>query len=65
MACAMPVRTAHWHQKKQATFLDTIAPVRRSLWIAGSFSMSEKAPDVVKLPGELFERLTDTLSYED
>lgn len=63
MARAMPARTARWYRKEQATFSDTIALVRRWLWMGGYFSMSEKPPDVIKLPRELFERLTDTLSY--
>lgn len=60
---AMPVRTACWYPKKQATFSDTIALVRRWLWSNGTFSISEKPPDMVQIPRELLERLTDTLSY--
>ena len=63
MERAMPVRTARWYRKKQATFSDTIALVRRWLWSGGTFPMSEKPPDMIKIPRALFERLTDTLSY--
>jgi hypothetical protein len=63
MERAMPVRTARWYRKEQPTFSDTIALVRRWLWCNGTFSMSGKPADVVKLPRALFERLTDTLSY--
>lgn len=59
----MPIRTACWYRKEQATFSDTIALVRRCLWAAGGFSISGKAPDMVEIPRGLFERLTDTLSY--
>ena len=59
----MPVRTASWYRKQQATFSDTLALVRRWLWSNSRFIMSEKPPDMMKLPRELFERLTDTLSY--
>ncbi len=59
----MPVRTASWYRKQQATSSDTLALVRRWLWSNSRFIMSEKPSDMVKLPRELFERLTDTLSY--
>jgi hypothetical protein len=61
----MPVRTARWYGKDQATYSDTIALVRRWLWSEGAFSMSEKPSDTVEIPRELFERLTDTLCYAD
>lgn len=60
---SMPVRTARWYHKKQPTFSDTIALVRRSLWSKNGFALSGKRPDIVEIPRELFERLTDTLSY--
>ena len=59
----MPVRTARWYLKKQATFSDTIALIRRWLRRNGTFPISEKPPDVVEIPRELLERLTDTFSY--
>ena len=60
---AVPVRTAHWYRKQLPTFSDTIAIVRRNLWSEQSFTMSGKRPDMIEIPRELFERLTDTLSY--
>ena len=59
----MPVRTAAWYGKESATFSDTIALVRRSLWSQGPFSTSEARADVVKIPRSLFERLTEALCY--
>jgi len=59
----IPVRTASWYRKKQATFSDTIAMVRRCLWSQTNLTLSEKSPDRVKIPRELFNRLADTLSY--
>lgn len=63
MERTVPVRTARLHQKKQATFSDTIVPMRRWLWSAESLSMSEKPHDMIDISRELFERLTDMLSY--
>jgi hypothetical protein len=60
---AMPVRTASWYAKDQPTFSDTIALVRRWLWSESRFCISDKTPDRVEIPRELFERFTDTLSY--
>ena len=59
----MPVRQAAWYRKDCATFSDTIALVRRSLWHQEYLSIFEKPPDMMKIPTALFERFTDTLSY--
>jgi hypothetical protein len=59
----MPVRTAAWYRKAQATFSDTIALVRQSLWRQCHFSTSQAGADVVKIPRALFERFTDALCY--
>ncbi len=59
----MPVRSASWYRKEQATFSDTIALVRRCLWSDMNLSMSGNSPDMVEIPRELFDRLTDILSY--
>lgn len=60
---ALPVRTASWYRKEQPTFSDTLAMVRRCLWSQTNCSMSRQSTDNIKIPRELFERLTDTLSY--
>ena len=59
----MPVRQAAWYRKDAATFSDTIALVRRWLWYQEYLSISEKPPDMIKIPAALFERFTDALSY--
>jgi DDE superfamily endonuclease len=58
-----PVRTTAWYPKPQATFCDTIALVRRSLWRTDHFPISGAQTEVVKIPRALFERLTETLCY--
>ena len=42
---------------------DAIAAVRRALWSAPGFSMSQHPTDSVKIPTALMERLTDALCY--
>jgi hypothetical protein len=59
----MPVRTAAWYRKEQATFSDTIALVRRCLWRHCHFSTSGTESEVVKIPRVLLERFTDALCY--
>ncbi len=59
----VPVRRAAWYAKEVATFSDTIAYVRRSLWSHQHFQMSQITSDMIKVPRSLLERLTDTLCY--
>ena len=51
-----------WYQKKQPTFSDAIAAVRRVLWAPPDFSMSRLLTDTVLMPVPLLERLVTTLS---
>jgi len=61
---SMPVRTAAWYHKPLPTFSDAIALVRQQLWPASNtFCMSPQAPDMVKVPRFLLNRLVDTLCY--
>jgi hypothetical protein len=57
------VRTAAWYAKERPTFSDALATVRRELWSACHFSMSEFHTEMVKIPRSVFERLTDTVCY--
>jgi hypothetical protein len=57
------VRTAAWYAKACPTFSDALAVVRRELWSACHFSMSESHPEMIKIPRSLFERLTETVCY--
>ncbi len=59
----LPVRTAAWYVKRQPTFSDTLAAVRRWLWSDKDYSTSPESTVMVKIPRALFERLTDTVSY--
>ena len=57
------VRQAAWYQKPQPTFADALALVRRELWAPGAFRLSVGAPDMIKVPRQFLERLTETLCY--
>ena len=59
----MAIRHAAWYAKDTATFSDTIALVRRSIWSEQNYGGSENRHDMVKIPRALFDRLTETVSY--
>jgi len=63
IALRLRPRTAAWYDKRQPSFSDAIAAVRRIFWSAPSFSMSRHPPDSVKIPIALMERLTEALCY--
>jgi hypothetical protein len=60
---SMVIRQAAWYRKDCATFSDTIALVHRSLWHSENLWISEKPPDMIKIPRPLFDCLIDTLGY--
>jgi hypothetical protein len=60
---ARVVRTAAWYAKVRPTFSDALAVVRRELWSACHFAMSESYTEMVQVPRSVFERLTDTVCY--
>lgn len=59
----LPVRTAAWYQKEEATFADAIAFVRRVIWSRLNCMRSTADPDWVLIPRLSAERLMDTLCY--
>jgi hypothetical protein len=60
--CLRP-RSAAWYHKREPSFSDAIAAVRKVFWSAPSFSMSRHPSDNVETPTALMERLTDALCY--
>ena len=58
-----PVRTAAWYVKREATFADTIALVRRQLWSTVKFPQSPLQRGQVTLSAVVFEGLIDSLCY--
>ena len=57
------VRSAAWYAKRQPTFSDAIALIRRALWSHSYYSTSDQHSDVIKIPRSLIERLTDAVCY--
>ena len=60
---SLPIRTAAWSRKTEATFADILAAVRRQCWGPANIPDSEEDPRVVKIPRPLFERLMNTACY--
>jgi len=62
---AEAVRRTAWYEKKHPTFSDALAMVRRELWAReeATFCGSAQEKDMVKVPREFVERLTDAVCY--
>jgi hypothetical protein len=56
-------RSAAWYHKREPSFSDAIATVRRLLWSAPNLSMSRRDPHSVEIPAALWERLTEAPCY--
>ena len=57
------VRQAAWYPKRDPTFADALALVRRDLWQHQAFSTSPCAEEMVKVPRAVIATLTETLCY--
>jgi hypothetical protein len=59
------VRRTAWYDKRHPTFSDALALVRRELWAQeeATFCGSAREADMVKVPREFMERLTDAVCY--
>ncbi len=59
------VRPAAWYDKEHPTFSDALALARRELWAReeAAFCGSAQESDMVKVPREFVERLTDAVCY--
>ncbi len=60
---AVRPRTAAWYNKREPTFSDAIAAVRRALWRPTGLSMSRPGTGTVEISVALLQRLTDTLCH--
>jgi len=56
-------RRAAWYHKRDPTFADALASVRKELWAHVTFCGSPSATDTVKVPRASLERLTDAVCY--
>src|SRR5215207_8021917 len=57
------IRQATWYPKRDPTFADALALVRRDIWQHHAFSTSPCTGEIVELPRTVVERLTETLCY--
>jgi len=57
------LRKAAWYDKTHPTFADALAVVRKDLWAHTTFRGSPRGADMVKVPRESIESLTDALCY--
>ena len=60
---AVRSRTAAWCDKREPTFSDAVATVRRALWRPPSLSMSRPSTETIEISAALLQRLTDTLCH--
>ena len=59
----LPVRSAAWYTKSEATFSDVIACVRRCLWTHTHFVQSQAQTGPVPISAAVLHRLVDVLCY--
>jgi hypothetical protein len=53
--------TAAWYHKREPTFSDAIAAVRRVLWCPPDFSLSRPVDETITIPTALLKRFVQTL----
>ena len=58
-----PVRTAAWYRKRQPTFSDAMALVRRYLWLNTKFPNSPAQTTPIPIPEPVLHTLIDALCY--
>jgi DDE superfamily endonuclease len=59
----IPMRSAAWYTKREATFADVIALVRRHLWQHVQFPNSQRNTRLVAFPISVVDTLLDALCY--
>lgn len=59
----LPVRSAAWYTKSEATFSDVIMFVRRYLWTHSEFVKSQVQPGPVPISAPVLHGLIDVLCY--
>lgn len=59
----LQLRQAVWYQKQVATFTDAIGSVRQQIWEWQSLQTSGAEVEMIKIPRQYLECLTDTLCF--
>jgi hypothetical protein len=57
------VRQAAWYHKRDPTFADALALVRKELWASATFYGLAAHSDTIKVPRAYVERLTEAVCY--
>ena len=57
------IRSSAWYDKKEATFSDALALVRRVIWFNIKFNQSPQDPDPILIPPPILQGLVDTMCY--
>jgi hypothetical protein len=60
---SLPVRTAAWYPKSQATFSDALAAVRYHLWSSLNINASSTNPDMLLIPKTTLDSLINLACY--
>jgi len=60
---AFPIRSSAWYLKKEPTFSDALALVRRVIWTNIKFCQSPQTPDPVLIPPPILQGLVDAMCY--
>jgi hypothetical protein len=55
------LKQAAWYHKRDPTFADALALVRKELWVSATFYGSPERCEMVKVPRDFVERLTDVV----
>ena len=61
--CPIAIRTASWYPKRQATFSDVLAAVRRHCWDELDIRISGRDPSCVEIPRLQLDRLMNAACY--
>ena len=57
------VSTTAWYRKRQPTFVDSLAAVRRQIWSEQGLRTSRNSPELAKFPSALRQSITYALCY--
>jgi len=59
----IPVQTTAWYRKREPTFSDVLACVRRHLWGEFNYATSARDPDLLEIPRCEMNRLAQAVCY--
>ena len=60
---SLPIRTAAWYRKAEATFADVLAAVRRQCWEGGDIRVPDGASGFVNIARPVLDRQINAACY--